>query len=85
MPLQKMLSNARTASTPARVGGAVLGVIVLLKVKNKLLGGGAAFDKEQAKYRKCNRCDYASLSVFGRGYSCASQPLWHKKFIFYGG
>ena len=57
--MQLQLQNLKekvTNATAKKVGAAALGLIVLLKLKARLFGGGAGFDKEQAKYRKCNRC-----------------------------
>lgn len=65
MPRHKILSNS-SVKTPLALGGVAVVVLVLLKLKSKLLGGGEAFDKEQAKYRKCNRC-----AKKGAGVRCA--------------
>ena len=50
-----MASLAQKIPLPvAAVGGAVVAVFALLKLKNVATGGG--FADEQARYRKCNRC-----------------------------
>jgi hypothetical protein len=61
------------------VGIAAVAVLVLLKLKSKLFGGGAKFDKEQAKYRKCNRCGKKGAGVCctrcRRAWYCSSACL----------
>lgn len=54
-----LMTGVLEQKLPIKVGGALLAVFVLLKLKDKVLGGdegGGNFSKDQANYRRCNRC-----------------------------
>ena len=66
--------------SPVQLGGAVVAVVALLKVKDVVFGGGGdKFAKEQAAYRRCNRCARKGASVrctrCRRAYYCSKACL----------